>query len=400
MSRFGLRALPAAFTLLAFGCGEDTSDASADAAAGGSDVAAPDVGTPDAALPDAIVVTPDAAPPPPDASPDGPPPEASPDGPPLDVPLADASAPPPDLDPLTPDLAPLPPDDGVPDERPLVGGFSVQLIAPVPASGEVPEVPGFTAVSGRVNDGPTPALVLWDLAETEGDCRLVTPRVPFCAEGCPGGSACVGEDTCLAYPSAVNAGVVHTTGLRTGDDSAALDLEPVAGAYQAQLPYPAFDDGDALVFEAAGGDVPAFTLTSHGIAPLGLTASEFPLQDGQPMPIAWNASAGGHSEIHIKLDISHHGGSRGQIECLTADDGAFELPAALLGRLLDLGVAGFPTVIVARKSIGVTNLRTTRVELLVQSVVERPVLIEGLVSCFDDADCAPDQTCQPNLTCR
>ncbi len=88
------------------------------------------------------------------------------------------------------------------------------------------------------------------------------------------------------------------------------------------------------------------------------------------------------------------------IECETADSGSLELDGALITELLDLGVAGFPTIIVTRESTGSVVTALGRIDLVLAAKIERAVTIAGLVSCTEDADCPDGQTCQPNLTCQ
>ena len=102
----------------------------------------------------------------------------------------------------------------------------------------------------------------------------------------------------------------------------------------------------------------------------------------------------------MKLDISHHGGSKGKIECTTADDGELELSSAMVSALVDLGVAGFPTIIVSRKAVGSVTISPGRVDFVAAAEVERAVTLEGVVSCNDSAQCPQGQTCQDDLTCK
>jgi len=74
--------------------------------------------------------------------------------------------------------------------------------------------------------------------------------------------------------------------------------------------------------------------------------------------------------------------------------------AALVSKLLSLGVAGFPTVKVTRQAIGATTISAGRVELVVSSLVEQGVSIDGLNSCTDSVQCPQGQTCQSDLTCK
>lgn len=286
------------------------------------------------------------------------------------------------------------------DPNVLVGGFQVTLSAPAG------ERPGATTVVGRVNDGPTPATVVYEQAAAAGACTLFTPRVPFCETPCGGSAACVEDDTCQAYPKARNAGDVKVTGLHTADGATELTISPIASNYQlpagVTLAYPPCSEGEAIKLEASGGDTGAFTLESKGIAPLELSTDAIPLAKDTAVHLTWTAPGqSGVAKISVKLDISHHGGSKGMITCEAADSGALEIPATLATKLLDLGVAGFPTIVVTRSAVGSATISAGRVDLVVSSAVERGVEIEGLHSCNGPDDCPPEKpTCRPDLLCE
>ncbi len=278
----------------------------------------------------------------------------------------------------------------------VIGTFQVQLIAGSDAG------PGYTSVVGRVQDGPTPAQLVWEEAAVDGDCRLVTPRVPFCATPCGGGAVCVENNTCRPYPASQSVGTVRVTGVRTSDGATSFEMVTVANAYQTsvELPYPAFAEGDALRV-AAGGSAwaPAFSLETRGIAPLVLATGALNLATGTAFALRWTAPTQTGQRVLVHLDISHHGGTRGKIECDTADDGELSIGANLVTRLLALGVAGYPTVVVTREAIASAPLPAGRVELVVSSGVETPVTIPGLRSCTSDTDCGDAGTCRADLTC-
>ena len=88
------------------------------------------------------------------------------------------------------------------------------------------------------------------------------------------------------------------------------------------------------------------------------------------------------------------------IECDADDTGSLEIAAPLVTELINLGVAGFPTIIVTRKSVGSTTIAQGRVDLIVSSDVEHEVQVSGVTSCTDDMDCPSGQTCQSDLTCK
>lgn len=295
--------------------------------------------------------------------------------------------------------------DGPGDPTILVGSFQVKLIAPVAATPNTPEVPGSTAILGKVYDGPTPAQIIWEKTLEEGACTLLTPRVPFCSTPCGGSAVCVENEQCQAYPTAHSAGTVTVKGLHPESGGDSFTIEPIVNGYQApaavKLPYPAFSEGEAISFNATGDYYAPFTVASVGIAPLVFGSQSLTVESGKPLPISWTAPGkSGQTRIYLKLDISHHGGTKGMIECDADDTGSLELPAALVTKLLELGVAGYPTIIVARRALGSTTIKQGRIDLVISSQIEQPVEIPGLTSCTEDTDCPMGQTCQSDLTCK
>ena len=287
----------------------------------------------------------------------------------------------------------------------LVGTFQVRSAPPIAASGSTPATPGSTAVLGKIYDGVTPAQIVWEEGLKEGSCQLFTPRVPFCSTACGGSAVCVEDDTCQDYPIAHSAGTVTVSGLHTTPSQASFAMTPIANNYQppagVSLAYPGLDEGEAVSFTASGDYFSAFTLETKGISPLALLGDAIVLDSTQPLKLAWTPPGkAGISRIHVKLDISHHGGTKGMIECEAEDTGSLELSAAMVTKLLNLGVAGFPTVIVTRKAVSSVTIAPGRVDLIVSSVVEHPVQIAGLTSCSADTDCPNGQTCQSDLTCK
>lgn len=279
------------------------------------------------------------------------------------------------------------------DPNILVGSFRIKLTAPNGAT------PGFTSVFGKVYDGPTPAQLVWEETAAAGDCKLLEPRVPFCAVPCAGGSVCIEDDRCAAYPSAKSAGTLTVRGLRPVDP---LAINPIANNYQstAALPYPAFDEGAAITAEASGDAVEAFVLEARGIAPFVFTSTAPALVREEPFELSWVAAGVAEvSSIHVKIDLSHHGGTKGMIECDTADTGALSIPASLTTALLDLGVAGFPSVIVTRTAQGSAVIAEGRINLIISSDIEAAIEIPGLMSCLSDEECTNGQACQADLTC-
>ena len=131
-----------------------------------------------------------------------------------------------------------------------------------------------------------------------------------------------------------------------------------------------------------------------------MTGSAYDLAKDTPFALSWTpAGTNVGSKIHVKLDISHHGGTKGKIECDTADTGALSIDKSLITTLLNLGVAGFPSVIVTRQAQSATTTGAGRVQLEINATVEHDVNVAGLSSCNADEDCDDGKTCQDNLTC-
>lgn len=265
----------------------------------------------------------------------------------------------------------------------------------------------FSAVSfiGKVYDGPPLTDVIWEASLTEGDCKLLVPRVPFCNTPCGSGAACVENDVCKPYPVAHSVGEVTVTGVKDTTGGSSFTMKPVANSYQPaggiQLAFPPFVEGAALKLVAAGDYYGSFTIETKGVLPLVPGFDSLALAKGKGAKLTWSvpgAEAG--TKIDVKLDISHHGGIKGKVECTTADDGELELSATMISALIDLGVAGWPTIVVARKAVGSTTISPGRVEFIASSEVERAITLEGVVSCTDSSQCPQGQTCQNDLTCK
>ena len=280
-----------------------------------------------------------------------------------------------------------------------IGSFTVTLVPAMSGGGGAQAAPAYTSVFGKVHDGPVPAAVVWTVVEEANGCRLSTPRVPFCSVPCGGAAVCVDGGSCVSQPRAQDLGRVHVTGLGTG----AFDMEPIAGNYQPSagvaLPYPPFREGGVVRVAAPGGALGAFSIESRGIAPLVFEQNPT-LVSGQPLRLTWTAPGQPDlSRIEVKLDISHHGGARGTIECEVPDSGSLEIPASQVSQLLALGVAGFPTIVVTRAATGTAAVRAGVIALRVLSTVERAVEIEGLRSCTGDGECPAGKKCRSDLTC-
>jgi hypothetical protein len=267
----------------------------------------------------------------------------------------------------------------------LYEGFTVELVAATAST------VAFTRFGGNLYAGPYPPAIPLTLDSREGDCALWVPTRASCAPTCQAG-VCTSNDVCTPYPSAMSGGTLLVRGL--GPD---LSIEPVTArfTYQAPsaLPYPACVEGAVVSVTAAG-----FGVESACVAPLvATTPTPVPVAKGSAVMLAWEpAGEAGSSRIHILLDIAHHGGKTGEIQCDVADTGSYSIPEILVTKLVDLGLAGFPTVELSRRTRG-TSLQEPNVSLTVAATVVLPVAT-GVTSCSSNDDC-PGSTCLDSLMC-
>ena len=293
-----------------------------------------------------------------------------------------------------------PSGDGSPSSGSVApfGTFQVSLVAPEGTT------PGFTAVLGRLQDGPTPSAIIWEESATSGDCRLLTPRVPFCEQPCGGGTLCVEDGQCQSFPAAITVGTVQVDGLRTVAGETTFFMDPIASNYQpsggTQLAFPAFSPGEDITIVASGTkSVSTFAVTARGISPLEVANESIELA-GEPVLLEWTPSGQMDvTTISVAFDISYHGGTKGRIECECPDTGSLNVSASLLEQLKTLGISGFPKIEIVRKTIGSTD-PPAHVDLVVESMVTRILEIPGVISCSGNGDCPGGQTCRPDLRCQ
>jgi hypothetical protein len=278
----------------------------------------------------------------------------------------------------------------------LYGSFNVSFVPADPGTMSDAR----TSIIGKFSDGPTPNPEVWKVEREVDNCQLYVPDPVLCQPACGSSAACVHGNTCLQYPTATTVGTITLTGI----GSSPIAIDPISNNYQpkssAGVPYPPCSEGDTLTLAAAGGGKEGFEIAAKCIAPL-VFDDALTLQKGQPLKLTWSAPGQPNlAKVGVKLDISHHGGSTGKVECEVPDTGSLELPATLVDRLIDLGVAGFPTIALTRKVVAAGSGRAKNVTFTNAAPIEQPVVIPGLVSCSEDTDCPSGQACQTNRACK
>lgn len=278
------------------------------------------------------------------------------------------------------------------------GVFQVYLKPADPDSG----TPAITRVVGVVYDGPKSTTPIMTDSTKEGACTLKVTDNPFCSTDC-GEGTCVAKDTCEATPTRKSVGVVKVSGVKDAAGASEFELASPGNSYQlaTSLPNPPAAEGDAVTLTAAGADFPAFTITGKMVAPLVVTNTSVLLESGKSFTLTWTPGTAGVATINVKLDLSHHGGTKGQLICDTTDTGSLTIPAAILKKLIDLGVTGFPSVTVTRANTTSATVGQGKVDLKIYSDVALVAEMPNLKSCNDDSQCPTGQTCQnPGLFCK
>jgi hypothetical protein len=155
-----------------------------------------------------------------------------------------------------------------------------------------------------------------------------------------------------------------------------------------------------VLLEAAGGALEPFVIGAYGIAPLVLASEDpIPFTGEGAVALGWDASPERQAVIAVHVDISYHGGTKGEIACSTEDDGELTIEQALVQGLIDLGVAGFPHAQIERRSGSFANVAGNHVELNVLSRRTQQLSIPGVSSCTEDDECADGETCGDDSTC-
>ncbi|MEZ4266515.1 MAG: hypothetical protein R3F39_09060 [Myxococcota bacterium] len=253
-----------------------------------------------------------------------------------------------------------------------------------------------TSVQGGAASGVVPADVP-AVTLDQGECRLLRPPTLFCDPACPSGQACTPSGACIAYPTKVDIGTVTISGL-----SAPVEMKAILPTriyyFAGDLPHPGFAAGDPIGLSVVGPET--VSLAATGVPALVVETTALAIARDQPGALKWTAPADpSAARVRIELSIANHGGTPGRVECLTADDGSFEIPTAHINALLDLGYSGFPSVSLSRHTADSTQLATGCFDLVVESGRTLAVEIPGLTSCSNDDDCEAGQTCGVDLTC-
>jgi hypothetical protein len=267
-----------------------------------------------------------------------------------------------------------------------VGAFAVNLAE------------DYTNISGSVFTGVKPLGVPEVLAQ-DGRCTLLGPSSLFCESTCSASETCGFDETCIEAPLKQSAGTLTLTGMSI---PVTVDPNGITFDYSLKIddPYPAFSEGAKITLSAEGGEFEPFTLTGYGSSRITPVSTAITVDRDTPAIVEWVPNEGGDTQVQLNVIFNVHGATSGWIVCNVPDNGAFEIPAALVTNLIDLGLSGFPKIELVRRSIDTASIASGCVELSVYSLVKLAVEVEGLNSCNGQEDCEDGQICNDQLVCE
>lgn len=269
------------------------------------------------------------------------------------------------------------------------GDVSIQMV-PKTESAEAHNL-----ISGNFYDR-APIDELYAVKLNAGDCELLTPVEVFCEETCTAKQSCSASGTCEDKPVALNAGVLTVAGVSLTDGGNEFTMKSVGTVYQpvpsVALDYPPCIAGkDVKLSGTLGGS--AVEVSTKCNEPLALIGTDpLPFEKDTPFNLEWTApKTDVQSRISVKIDISHHGGTKGIIRCETADTGSLSIDGSLVSGLIELRSTGFPYVQVTRTASGSVDVGDGQVSLNIYSYQTQQLLVPGIVSCNVPTDCPTDK---------
>jgi hypothetical protein len=293
----------------------------------------------------------------------------------------------PDAPDVPSDVVDMPDAPDVPDAPSVVYGTPCESATQI-GEFQVAHEDFYAQVSGAVAEGVIPLTVLQEV-ESEGDCRLLQKKNPFCDPGCGAGALCDHDATCIPYPENKSVGAVTVSGLTDGE----LVMEPKNATYfDTNVALPLFGPGDPISLSAAGDELPGFELAAYGVPDLELASDVLTMVESQPLELTWTGAEGAW-RVYFSLNIDQHGSSPATLFCDVEDTGAFQVPAHFVDSILAMGVSGFATAHFYRRTVDSAQLDAGCVQLTVSSYVYGKLEVEGHSACNSDPDCPDGEVC-------
>ncbi len=283
-----------------------------------------------------------------------------------------------DEDPATVDL------DGLCDLSEDFGGFVVEAYDE------------YSIVSGAIADGVVPITVL-EVIGTDGDCQVKRRNNPFCDPACESGQTCDFDGSCIDYPVNQDLGTVTVLGLEVDVEMEAV--VPGNTYFNTSLPHPAFTGGDLIELQMPGGTYGPITLFGVGVDELTANDEEWRVESGHDLIVSWDAPTGEivRSEVTLRINIDQHGTSPSSVYCTFEDDGEGTVPSSIIQQLVEVGVSGFPSGQLGRRTADRADAGDGCADFEVSSRREVSVDVIGYTPCISSNDCPDGQTCNLEL---
>ena len=207
-----------------------------------------------------------------------------------------------------------------------IGDFELAVKQPVPGT-------YVGLISGEVWDSVSPQQAKYKEVLSDGGCSVMAGENWLCDPNCTPGFTCL-EGQCVLAPAPQSAGTVVISGL-----TVPMTLEPnykKAYSYNEPLGLP-FDVGSAIELSAAGGDVEAFSLQGHGVAPFETVGKVWSISKGKSTTFEW-VPAQGPGKVKLFIDLGQHADVPLYVECICDDTGSVTVPAAVIDKVLGYGL--------------------------------------------------------------
>lgn len=249
-----------------------------------------------------------------------------------------------------------------------------------------------TAVDGAVADGVVPTDVR-EVLLTEGDCQVLRRGNPYCDPGCDPGYTCDFDGVCVAYPVNQDLGTVSISGMVQ-----AVEMEAVFPGntyYDTTLPHPGYVTGEVLTLSMPGGVYGPAELHGVGVEPFEMDGVSWVLDEDADLALSWPAPTTEvvRSEIAVSISIDQHGITPSTLECVFEDDGEGTVSAAAIGELVAVGVTGFPSGSIVRRTVDSAAAGDGCMEFTVSAPRTVTVDVVGYTPCVSDEDCPEGETC-------
>jgi len=278
---------------------------------------------------------------------------------------------------------------------------AVELSGPCPMDSDlggfvVEAYEEYSIVDGSISNGIVPITVL-QVMGTYGDCQVLRRNNPYCDPLCESGFTCDFDGSCIPYPEEQDLGIVSIAGLL--QDVIMEPLEPGYSYFDTTLPNPAFLPGALLEFRMPDGVYGPVVLHGVGVDPLVAVEETWTLVEGQDLSIYWEPPTAKvqRSSIDLSVNIDQHGNTPATVVCTFDDDGEGILSGEAIAQMYSLGVSGFPSGSLSRRTADSALIDGGCMDFSVGAPRTVAVDVDGFTPCFDDSDCPDGQTCNQKL---